>query len=234
MSLVKICPAPPYHRTTVKHSSQTSTANNYGLNVSNLSTKQWYKYLLERDVTMIFHDDLPPTLKACRTELVSPDTDWLSVWPRVRISCLRSEIMSFIWKLVHGLLPCEGRLGEILPNMSRICRHSCEGDPVADFVNLFFTCKMSGEVGQWLLKCVRQSNPTSTPANILRLDVISGGEALVWVIANTLFSIWNTKVVSYKVSRLFDTRATLAADLEIMKDTRYSNLATAALSIITQ
>ena len=85
-----------------------------------LSTAKWYKILLKKEVTMIDPVNQAQTLRQCRVELASPETDWDTVWRRVRTRELTSEVSSHMWKSVQRLLPCEKDIAAILPNSPKM------------------------------------------------------------------------------------------------------------------
>ena len=214
-------PLPPYY--SKDFFTLIAAARNSGIDETTMETKQWYNFLLERDVTHVCEPDQPPQLRPCRAEVASPTTDWGEVWARVRLAALSSDATSFAWRLVHGLLPSEGRLAEILPNNSPACRHSCAGDPAADLEHIFFFCRLTSEVGAWLLNLVRQYDPLLTPTQILRLE-IEGGDGLVWVVINTMYFCWKRRS-DRKKANLVECLANLTADLNILADTRYQGIA---------
>ena len=108
-------PIPPYFSPsffqTIRHVKETTP-----LNVATMSTKQWYRLLVEEEVTMHQLEDNQRDFIMSRAELSSPTNDWERTWRRCRLKGLGSEATSFLWKLVHHLLPTEDRLSNILPN----------------------------------------------------------------------------------------------------------------------
>jgi hypothetical protein len=74
-----------------------------------------------------------------RDELASPGTDWESSWRRLRarLKGLGSEATSFLWKLLHRLIPTEQRLSRILPNSSEMCKY-WPTPTVGDLEHCFF------------------------------------------------------------------------------------------------
>ena len=110
---------------------------NTPLNISTMSTAQWYRALLEREVTMAEGDNNTMEFIKSRVELASPDTDWEESWRRARLKGLGPEVTSFLWKLLHKLLPTEQRLARILPNTSDLCKY-CPNPPPADLHHCFF------------------------------------------------------------------------------------------------
>ena len=120
-----------------------------------------------------------------RAELASPGTDWETSWRRARLKGLGSEATSFIWKLLHRLLPTEQRLARILPNSSQTCKY-CPTPATADLEHCFFSCVKTGDVGGSLLASIRQLEPAVT--GFLRLEFQEEGDKelpLVWITAHT-------------------------------------------------
>ena len=93
---------------------------NSPLNVATMSEKQWYRLLLE-DYSIMEENDLVKKYKKCRVELASPDTDWERSWRLARLSGLGPENISFLFKMMHQLLPTQERLSRISPRTSSTC-----------------------------------------------------------------------------------------------------------------
>ena len=144
-------PMPPYY-SAFFFSSIKWVKENTPLNVSTMTTAQWYQVLLEKEVTM----DMDNKYIMSRAELASPGTDWETCWRRARLKGLGSEATSFLWKLLHRLLPTEQRLGRILPNSSALCKY-CPNPPTADLEHTFFGCVKTRDVGRKLFDAIRNS-----------------------------------------------------------------------------
>jgi hypothetical protein len=74
--------------------------------------------LVEQEITMVELADNQREYIKSRAELASPTTDWESSWRHARTKGIGSEATSFLWKLLHCLLPTEARLSRIFPNTS--------------------------------------------------------------------------------------------------------------------
>ena len=72
---------------------------------------------------------------------------------------------------------------------SPTCRYSCPGDPTADILHCFFSCRLTSSAGAWLLSLVKKVDSLATPERIIHLD-IEGGEAITWVVIQTLNLLW--------------------------------------------
>lgn len=225
-----VCPpAPPYYSDSFFKSISTAIAEGY--DVTTMSTRQWYLFLLNDEILLEEQSNSPRQPKPCRVEERSPGADWSEIWARITLPSLTSEVRSLVWRLVHKLLPCEGRVSEIMPNTPPTCRFSCQGDPPAHLLHCFFECRLSSNTGTWLLNLVLQEDPLASPEKILRLEV-GGGEAIVWIVAHTLTYVWNRRL-SGKISETDYCKAAILADADIMGNTKYSSYASKIKQLVT-
>ena len=159
-----------------------------------------------------------------RAELASPITDWESSWRHARTKGLGSEATSFLWKMLHCLLPTEARLSRILPNTSGNCK-LCPNPILADLKHCLFLCVSTREVGNWLLSLIKKHDSTITAARLLRLEFSSDTSTempIIWIIAQTLLYMWGVRS-SGKIVSLLTTRATLESKISLLRETRYEN-----------
>ena len=129
---------------------------------------------------------------------------------------------------MHELLPSEERVYSTLGTTSALCRFGCS--VVADLEHCFFRCCLSNDVGNWLFTLLRKFEPINE-ANILKLNMIPN-DALVWTVATTLHFIWSKRVASKKAD-LIHCVAQMTAELEIMKNSKFTKLAEEILGIIS-
>ena len=160
-------PLPPPYFSPSFFSSIKWVKDNTPLNIATMTTNQWYRVLLEKEVTMEDYIDSPNVYKKCRAELSSPTTDWETSWRRARLKGIGSDGTSFLWKMLHNLLPTEARLSRILPNSSEQCK-LCPAPATADLTHCLFACVSTREAGNWLLSLVRQHDPTATTQKLVR------------------------------------------------------------------
>ena len=160
-------PLPPYYPvsffTIIRQAKQ-----NTPLNVATMSTANWYRLLVEQEITMYKPINSPWEFIRCRAEIASPDTDWESSWRRARLRGLGAEATSFLWKLLHRLLPSEERLARILPNSSNNCK-ICATPTNTDLHHCFFQCVSTVEVGTLLHT---EGDGVFTSKTIHHLDLI--------------------------------------------------------------
>ena len=161
-------PMPPYYSQNFFNKIKW-VKENTPLNVCKMTTAQWYRVLLEKEVTMVDTENNDMEYIKCRSELASPNTNWELSWSRIRLKGLGSEATSFLWKLLHRILPTEERVSRIIQNSSPNCRQ-CPTAPIADLEHAFFTCVSTQQVGRCLLSSLRLHSPGLTSAGLLRLD----------------------------------------------------------------
>ena len=164
----------------------------------------------------------------------SPNTDWEIVWRRSRIPGLGAELTSFIFRLLHDLLPTKERQHRILPTTSDLCR-LCQDDTLEDLEHSFFLCSFNREYGHGLLQALLPYDSSATPEKILRLDFNIPDEELelpmVWLTAATLQHIWNCRL-SGRRTRLYSTRAEVESRVALLRETRHRSSADKILEII--
>ena len=222
-------PVPPYYS---KHFfDYILLAKSSGLNVVNMTTRQWYHFLLNQDLLKIQeYDGGPVVYRQCRVERLSPHLDWSTIWKRIRLSSLSSNTMSFVWKLMHHLLPTEERISSTLGNMSSSCRLGCPGNIEANVEHCLFSCLLSSEVGSWLVTTVQTVFSLANTANILNFD-LPDNCALSWITANTLHYTW-TKRSLKKRANLASCLADLKSEALKLEETQHSHLVDTIFGII--
>ena len=91
------------------------------LNILSMTTGQWVRLLTEDNLTM--ERNIPSQYIPCRAELSSPTTDWELSWRLCRLRGLGSDLSSFNFKLLHGLLVTKQRLHQFTPGTPSTCSH---------------------------------------------------------------------------------------------------------------
>ena len=172
------------------------------LNVTTMTQKQWYTLLLEDCCTMELREG-ETTRKYIRTkvELASPVTDWERSWRLARLKGLGPEHTSFLFKLLHKILPTQERLHRANNDVSQTCK-AIGCIEVDDLGHSLVQCQANQQVGSNLLEMLRHHQPTLTTAALLRLELEVEEDLelpLVWLTAATLMSIWDQRKEASKV-----------------------------------
>ena len=197
------------------------------LNVCVMSEGQWYRLLLEDNVTMEEMENGQRKYIGCRVELASPETDWQTTWRLSRLPGLGSEHTSFLFKLLHQILPTQERVARTSPAASPTCKvNNCTGDVVEDLSHALVHCQGNHGVG---LKVVQIAETLVAGAGAERLllldvDVDEGDElALVWWLAAGFLAIWNMRTVGKRVE-LYLVRTQIKAKINLLQDTHFAGV----------
>ena len=217
-------PLPPPYFSPSFFSSIKWVKDNTPLNIATMTTNQWYRVLLEKEVTMEDHIDSPNVYKKCRAELSSPTTDWETSWRRARMKGLGSEVTSFLWKLLHQILPTEERLSRILSNSSEHCK-LCPTPSNGSLQHCLFECISTSEVGSWLLSLARRWDPNTSAQKLLMLEFIcepSHEMPMVWLLGQSLLYMWGVRAAG-KIVNSNLARANLESKISLLRETRFQN-----------
>ena len=206
------------------------------LNISKLSSGGWYKALLENNITMATSDKGIRTLKPCKAELVHPEIDWEATWKLAVLPGLSSEDQTFLWRMLHNLLPTQERLNRMkLPNAPTPNCNQCDSTASDQLHHALVTCPQNKDVADWLLLHLQRHVPALNPKQLVLLDFGHLKEELelpfVWLVSQVLGSIWKSRKEKRK-PQLHQTRAKLEAGIAIMRKTRLHNFSTILDSII--
>ena len=82
----------------------------------------------------------------CRVERASPSTDWESSWRLARLPGLGPENVSFLFKLLHDILPKQERVARTKPRASPAC--PLPGCDAASETHGLVLCEGNNGVGQ--------------------------------------------------------------------------------------
>ena len=198
--------------------------DNTPLNIGKMTTAQWYRVILEKDITMEIHNDSSNHYIQSRAELAAPTTDWEVSWKRARLRGLESEVKSFFWKLLQLLLPTEQRLSRILPNSSQNCK-LCQHPTTGDLEHAMFNCVSTRETGDWVISLARKCDLSATPSKLLRLDFTceqAEEMPLSWLLGQTMMYMWGVRSCGKNVDPVL-TRAVLESKINLLRETRFVN-----------
>ena len=75
------------------------------LNLTNMSLGLWYKVLLENYITTEVNNNDVRIDKKCKVKRENPHLDWKRIWKLASIKGLESSHYTFLWRMIHNLLP---------------------------------------------------------------------------------------------------------------------------------
>ena len=194
---------------------------NSPLNPLHLTIKQWYKLLVENSVTKREIDqEGRQELIPCKVEERDPAVTWNESYRISRLKGLSPDNKSFLFKLIHTLLPSRERINHLSPTASPQCW--CGSGEDETYQHLFFNCPKNQVAGQALLKCVRCYDQNLTEQKSLQLDMLGDDPFLlssIVLLSAGLELIWNRRKVQ-KSTALFDMRAELELAVTIRRRSR--------------
>ena len=164
------------------------------------------------------------TLTPLRVEMASPSIQWDQVWSMARQKMMGPDLASFMFKLLHQILPTAERVSRILPNKSPSCTRCT--DPATDtLLHSFFDCQASHAAGEVLLNKLSSIIPNLTPTKLLTLDVVPSEEQsfpITWNIANFLSSSWQLRSAN-KPIELYTIRSEMEAACRLLREERLAS-----------
>ena len=226
---------PPFYPesffTTIKEVEQEGL-----LNIKTLDTAGWYRALLENNVTHVISEEGIRSIKLCRVEIKNPDVDWERAWSLAITPGLSSEQTSFIWKMIHDLLPTRERLFRMnLPDiLSPACDLCPQGAP--DNVEHALLLCPYNEASNYTLGLIQNIIPTVQPSQAVLFDLdISPDQQLpvTFILSTCLSLVWKNRRLRKQCSPRI-IRAELEAGVQIMRKSRYHDAANKVLETISE
>ena len=119
------------------------------LNPLMMTIKEWYRFLLEKNVTMRELDQAGRSeLIPFKVEMREPNVCWSECYRICRLRGLAPDDISFLFRLIHTLLPSKERLLHLTGQGSSLC-WSNSGE-TEDYSHLFCGCTKNTEAGEFL------------------------------------------------------------------------------------
>ena len=204
------------------------------LNITTMSAGTWYRVLVEEKVTHVQNDTLE--YRPCRAELNHPIVDWTRSWSLAVTPGLSGDHLSFLWKMLHNLLPCQTRLFRLrMPNIVSDKCTLCNKQEVGSLSHSLLHCEYNDGAGLFLQEKLRNFIPNLTLDNVTLLNIeVDDDDKLpsVFLIAATLSEVWQCRK-DKKPCHLHSIRASLEASINIMRKSRFREAANKLLEIFT-
>ena len=196
------------------------------LRLSGMTIGMWYRALLEIYVTHEIDENGFQFKMLSKSERTNPATNWESTWQLSSTPGLDSKDTSFLFCLLHNLLPTQERLHRVLSHTvtSSHCT-LCTEDVLCDQLHALVTCPFNNDVGHWITRCLRNILPQLQPAHLMTLNFgldPSNKNALPtsWLSSKALNIVWQSRV-NKKATSITATRAALEAGIMLLRKTRY-------------
>ena len=190
-----------------------------------ISVKQWSKLLLERGVTHVSYPDSPPELIPTKLEQLHPQYSFESSYRLMRLFGLTPDKKSFLFRMMHNILPNKERLHRIKKAATPYCVF-CP-DLHIDNIEHLFNCPKYSHITVPLIEALGSALPEATVYDIatLRLPLQESNELpVVWLLSTTLMHVWNARKEG-KVLTTVSFKADVQADLNVLKATKWRHYA---------
>ena len=146
--------------------------------------------------------------KPIKCEINFPDVDWDRTWELTKIRGLDSNQTSFLFKLLHNILPTASRLHRLSQKPTPTCS-MCPSGSIEDRVHALLGCSYNGEV--------------STANDIVNLNLEIAEPMtfpLIWSLALVLSLVWQFRVARRNIT-LYSIRAEVEARIKILRKSRF-------------
>ena len=170
-----------------------------GNSVEDWSSKQWYSYLIDRDVLCeeIRNNDGTSweTIK-CAAETTFPEYNWEETWYRARMPGLSNEVRSMFWRFLHNLLPTQSRLHRLKMSPEPTCLSCDTAESDHAWYHTFTKCPAMKSVRDWLSNKLNLLNvfyESIEKAMWLQFPLVNDDAELlpaVWLVRKTLTHAW--------------------------------------------
>ena len=186
-----------------------------------MSVKEWYQLLVEQNVTKREVDqEGRMEMIPCRVEEKYPEVCWAESYRISRLPGLSPDSKSFLFRLMHELLPSKERIHHLTPASSPLCW--CNTGAVETYQHIFYDCIKNNEAGQALLRCVQSYDRSLTEVKSLRVE-LSADEpfllASISILSSGLELIWENRKVK-KSTAMYSMRAELESSISIKRRSR--------------
>ena len=167
--------------------------------------------------------------RPCRAELNHPEVEWERTWRLAVTPGLSSEHLSFLWRMLHNLLPCQTRLFRLkMPNITSDICTLCNRQEVGNLNHSLLYCEYNDGAGQLLEEKLSELQPelTLNQVTLLDLDVDEDLQLpVVFLTASILSEVWKCRKEK-KACHLNSIRASLEAGINILRKSRFQEAAT--------
>ena len=163
-------PKYPYYTDDFFESIQRAVQS--GKEVASMTCKDWTIFLTS-EIIMESVDQgngvLRERLIPCRAEALAPNHNWEKTWSCARLKGLDSECITFLWRLIHQILPTRDRLFRLkMPNIDNSDCLNCHVEE--NTFHVFAQCKENRIAFEWLFEKLKMCTIDLTEESVFLLD----------------------------------------------------------------
>ena len=156
----------------------------------------------------------------CKIEERDPHIVWVDSYRTARLPGLSPDNKSFMFRLLHTLLPSRERIHHLTPAANPLCW--CTERVPETYNHLFFACRENREAAQSLLRCVQSYQRDLTEEMALRLELTAEDPFRLpsaALLAVGLEYIWERRKLKKK-TRPYEMRTELELAVSIRRKAR--------------
>ena len=178
--------------------------------------------------------NLQTQLIPCKIETKFPSVKWDLVWSYTVTKGLPSDLRSFLWRMVHDLLPTPSRMFRLkLPNISSENCQLCTESTCGDLAHCLLSCPFNDGVEAIIYRALSKHNKILSKNEIVHLDFEVGNQELpvMFLVGTVFLYVWTCRKEK-KVCRMQQIRATLEAKVNILRKGRFNAAADTLLEYL--
>ena len=200
------------------------------LNIKRMTSGEWYRVILERNLTMITNHDGSMTPKLSKIEIRNPGVEWERTWSIMESKILSADQRSFLLKVVYNILPTKARLSRMRLSDSANC-DKCSNNVEETIQHALLECSFNN-VNDWIIAVMIDISEDLidvdlSSSNLVTLNIPLESEtrqAVAWFLATVFSVVWRARQTR-KAPTINYTRLIIETELKILKETRYRNIA---------
>ena len=136
-----------------------------------MSLKDWYIFLLNKNIMEERALDDSLSQKKCKAEMLYSNINWTRIWSLARSKGLSNESRSFLFRMLHNLHSTKARIHRLIPRLN--LQTFCEVQEMEQSLIHIFSSdwSQSAQVMNWLLSVLQMFEPSVTYEKIVSFQL---------------------------------------------------------------
>ena len=114
--------------------------NSNKFDIIKMKGKDWYIYLLDKYVLKSDIDENNQQNIVCKAEAEKPNVNWETSWQLARLGGLGSPSITFLWRMLHNILPTKQRLNRVTRTVNSPLCTKCDMNVEDDLKHALLKC----------------------------------------------------------------------------------------------
>ena len=173
---------------------------------------QWYRVPMEVDAAQ------QQVWKPVKCEVSNPSVNWDRSWEFARLNGLSSDQTSFLFRILHNILPTNSRLHRLKQKDSPACT-LCSSGNNEDCLHALLARSYNSNVKNWVLDLSRKVVPNCKLEDIVTLHLDLSKPMmfpLIWLLSHVFSLVWQLRV-NKKSIVLYNIRAEIEAKINLLR-----------------